>query len=85
MQEVKGRGAYFDSFNRDPLTPHTLLEVYTGEANVATVTRAVCEAACQGFNHGGLISVVPVEEMYWINDGRCCEDSDFETGQSNAD
>ena len=82
VQEVKGRGAYFDSFNRDPLTPHTRLEVYTSEAGVAAVAEAVFEAARVGFDHDGLISVVPVEELYWINDGKRCEDSDFVQEQS---
>jgi len=85
VHEVKGRGAYFDSYNLDPLTPQTLVEVYTSEANVATIILAICEAACLGFNHGGLVSILPVEELYWINEGRCCQDSDFETGQSNTD
>ncbi len=84
VHKVRGRGAYFDSYNRDPLTPRTLLEVYTSEANVATIIRAICKAACLGHNHGGLVSVVPVEELYWINDEKCCEDSDFETGTGDG-
>jgi len=83
VHEVKGRGEYFDSYNRDPLTPHTLLQVYTSATNVAMITRTVCEAACLDFNHGGLISVEPVEELYWINEGKCCQDSDFETGKGD--
>lgn len=85
VHQVRGRGAYFDSFNRDPLTPHILLEVYTSQACVAEIAQLIFDTASLGFNHGGLVSVVPVEELYWINEGRPCRDSDFEPGLKHAD
>jgi len=84
VHEVKGRGKYFDSFNRDPLTPHILLEVYTSQDGVAEVAQAIFDAAALGLDHGGLVSVVPVEEMYWINEGKRCRDGDFNTGNRDG-
>lgn len=78
VHKVKGRGEYFNSFSRDPLTPHVLLEIYTSESCAPKVARLIVEVVHADMEDEGLVSIETVDKMYWIHSKLCCEESDFD-------
>lgn len=77
VHSVRGRGAYFDAYNRDPLTTHIRLMTFTSERNARAVARVILDAAHTGIDNEGLVRISPVDEVYWIHTGQCCDENDF--------
>lgn len=85
VHSVRGRGAYFNAYNRDPLTTHIRLMTYTSEKNAKAVAQVIMDAAQAGCDNEGLVRISPVDEVYWIHTGQCCEESDFDFHEVSND
>ncbi|WP_417686060.1 P-II family nitrogen regulator [Pseudidiomarina gelatinasegens] len=67
---VRGRGYYFDSYNDDHLVDHVQLEVYVNSDDARDVALLVVEAAHTGVSNEGLVSISPIDELFWVHDKR---------------
>lgn len=78
VHSVRGRGAYFDAYNRDPLTTHIRLLTYTSESNATAVAQVIMDAAHAGMDNEGLVRISAVDELFWIHTKQSCDENDFE-------
>jgi nitrogen regulatory protein P-II 1 len=78
VHKVRGRGAYFNSYNIDPLTRHVRLLTFTSEKNARAVARVILDAAHTGTDNEGLVRISPVDEVYWIHTKQCCKENEFD-------
>jgi nitrogen regulatory protein P-II 1 len=85
VHPVKGRGAYFDAYNRDHLTTHIRLLTYTSEKNARVVAQVIMNAAHAGTDNEGLVRISPVDEVYWIHTKQCCDENDFDFHEVDND
>lgn len=85
IQAVRGRGAYFNSYTRDPLTTHILLTTYTRTENAHAVAQVIIDAAHVNTDNEGLVSISPIDEVYWINTKQCCDENQFEFYEMKSD
>ncbi len=77
LHPVRGHGRYFDSFNESHLVKHIQMEIYASDAQATDMCRLIADAAYSGAESEGLVSVVPVQALYWIHDKREAQSSDF--------
>ncbi|WP_019603388.1 P-II family nitrogen regulator [Teredinibacter turnerae] len=68
LHPVRGRGRYFDCFNENHLIKHIQIEVYTADEYAERICKLIVDAAHTGVESEGLVCIVPVKNMYWIND-----------------
>ncbi|MCB1702116.1 MAG: P-II family nitrogen regulator [Pseudomonadales bacterium] len=85
VHSVRGRGAYFDAYNRDPLTTHIRLLTYTNEKNARAVAQVIMDAAHAGMDNEGLVRISAVDELFWIHTRQCCDENDFEFHEVSND
>ena len=77
LHPVRGRGRYFDSFNKNHLIKHIQMEIYASEEQTSALCLLISGAAYSGAESEGLVSVVPVQSLCWIHDKRDAQPSDF--------
>jgi len=77
VEKVRGRGAYFNSYSRDPLTTHILLTTYTRTKYARAIAQLIIDAAHVNTDNEGLVSISPIDEAYWINTKQCCDENQF--------
>ena len=82
---VRGRGAYFDAYNRDHTTPHIRLLTYTSEKHARAVAQVIMDAAHAGKDNEGLVRISAVDEVFWIHTKQCCDENDFEFHEVSND
>ncbi len=69
VKQIKGRGAYFNSYTSDPLVPHVQLDIYTTSDYVDAIRGLIIATAHVGIANEGLVSVTPVEQLYSVSSG----------------
>jgi nitrogen regulatory protein PII len=77
VHKVRGRGEYFNSYSRNKLTAHILVEVYTTEHIAEKVAKVIMDAAHSNMDDEGLVSIIPVDDFYWIHTKRKIEEAEF--------
>ncbi|TVZ37453.1 nitrogen regulatory protein P-II family [Alteromonadaceae bacterium 2753L.S.0a.02] len=77
IHPVSGRGRYFDSFNENHLIKHIQIEIYTLREYAEPIGNVIVEAAYSNAESEGLVSIQPVDELYWIHDKRMAQPADF--------
>jgi len=63
---VRGFGEYADFYERDWMTNHLRVEVFTTEGRAQAVARTIMDAAHTGQEDDGIVAVLPVLELYSI-------------------
>lgn len=84
LHPVRGRGRYFDSFNENHLLKHIQVEVYVREHKAGDIVRCIIEAAHVNTVSEGLVSILPVHELFWIHEKRRAVDEDFQLQKRDA-
>ncbi|MEC9413199.1 MAG: P-II family nitrogen regulator [Pseudomonadota bacterium] len=77
LHPVRGRGHYFDSFNRDHLTKHIQMEVYTSADQSRLIAQLILDAAHMNVDSEGLVTIVSVNDLLWIHTKKSATDADF--------
>ena len=77
VSKVKGYGAHKNFFQRDLMTTHARLQIYTPESRVDEIVDAIMESGGIGSGDDGLIAVSPVEAIYRIADKKEVIAEDF--------
>lgn len=83
LHSVRGRGRYFDSFNEGNLVKHIQMEVYINANEADAVAQVIIKAAYINADSEGLVSIVPVRDLYFIHDKRKVVDKDFHYHEVN--
>lgn len=78
LHAVRGRGRYFDSFNKNRLLKHLQIEIYVPETQSSAICRVIVDAAHCGADSEGLVSVIPVNSLYWVHEKREAHSNDFQ-------
>jgi nitrogen regulatory protein P-II 1 len=66
VAKVKGFGEYADFFERDWMTPHVRIEIFTSTERAEALARAIIDAAHTGLAGDGIVSLAPVDKVYRI-------------------
>jgi len=78
LYPVRGRGEYFDSFNKNHLIKHIQMEIYARSEHANDIAQLIVETAHINADSEGLVCIVPVNDLLWIHDKRSATDSDFQ-------
>jgi len=63
---VRGFGEYADFYERDWMTNHLRVEVFTTKDRAESIVQAIMDAAHTGQEDDGIVAVLPVAELYRI-------------------
>jgi len=66
VTRVTGYGEYADFYNRDGLTRHVRVEIFTAAERAEPIAQAIMAAAHSGMAGDGLVAVLPVARLYRI-------------------
>lgn len=66
VSRVKGYGEYADFYSPDWLSDHARVEIFTRRDKAESIAEAIMEAAHTGTAGDGIVSVLPVEQVYRI-------------------
>lgn len=77
VHNVRGRGNYFDSYNEGRLISHLQLDIYTNEEYADEIARLIVSTAFVNADGEGLVSVIPVDSVYWIHSQQKAQATEF--------
>ncbi len=66
ISKSEGYGASKDFFQRDLMTTHARLQIYTPETRVKEIVEAIMDSGGIGSEDEGIIAVSPVKTIYRI-------------------
>ena len=67
IHKATGRGAYADTYNRNHLSAHIVMTIYVAFDDAEHVAEVLLDAAHTNIEGEGLVSISPVDNLYWIN------------------
>ncbi len=77
VYHVKGRGKYYDSYNKGRLIPHIQMDLYTHERHAEAIAQLIMSTTYVNAESEGLVCIQALDELYWIHGRRPCTDEDF--------
>jgi nitrogen regulatory protein P-II 1 len=66
LSKVRGYGEYMDFYERDWMSGHVRIEVFTPKAQAGGIADAIMDAAHTGLPGDGIVAVQPVETVFHI-------------------
>jgi len=75
VSEVSGCGEYRNFFRSDVKSPHSKVEIFTGENKVEEIVATILDSAHRGTQEDGIIAVLPVDSLYQIRTGKNLTDA----------
>lgn len=67
VSKVKGYGEYHNFFTRDWMVDEVRIEIFTRHHKVDAIVNAILDAAHVGLPGDGIVSVVPVDNLFLIH------------------
>ena len=67
VHSVEGKGAYVDLYNRNVLSTHIQMDIYTNQNSALQVAQIIIDAAHSNTEDEGLVSISDVDMMFWIH------------------
>ncbi|MFT7054283.1 MAG: nitrogen regulatory protein P-II 1 [Psychromonas sp.] len=77
IHKTEGRGAYVDTYNKNTLSPHIQMDIYTSDKCATNVAKIIINAAYTNTEDEGLVSITPVDELFWIHTKQAIQESEF--------
>lgn len=77
VHPLKGRGHYANTFKADLLVSHVEISIYTSHKHVEKIANLIIQTADVGADSEGLIAISPVDELYWIYEGKPVTEDKF--------
>lgn len=77
IHKTEGRGAYVDTYNKNNLSPHIQMDIYTSDKCAANVAKIIINAAYTNTEDEGLVSITPVDELFWIHTKQAIQEDEF--------
>lgn len=66
VSKVKGFGEYADFYERDWMTTHLRVEVFTSQVRAGAIAEAIIASAHTGLAGDGIVAILPVEQLFRI-------------------
>jgi nitrogen regulatory protein P-II 1 len=66
VSKVKGYGEYRDFYERDWMSGHVRIEIFTPKEQALGIAEAIMEAAHTGLPGDGIVAIQPVEMVFHI-------------------
>jgi nitrogen regulatory protein P-II 1 len=66
VNKVRGYGEYMDFYERDWMSGHVRIEVFTPKAQAGAIAEALVDASHTGVPGDGIVAVQPVETVFHI-------------------
>jgi nitrogen regulatory protein P-II 1 len=66
VSKVRGYGEYADYYERDWMTSHVRLEIFTPQEHAGAIAGAITDAAHTGLPGDGIVAIQPVETLFHI-------------------
>jgi nitrogen regulatory protein P-II 1 len=67
VSKVKGYGEYRDFYERDWMSGHVRIEIFTPREQARGIAEAIMEAAHTGLPGDGIVAIQPVETLFHID------------------
>ena len=77
IQPVKGRGKYCNTYSRDNLVEHIQIDLFVDASHANDIVELIIKTADVGADSEGLVTVIPIESLYWIKGQVSAQPSDF--------
>ncbi|PKH02107.1 P-II family nitrogen regulator [Psychromonas sp. MB-3u-54] len=77
IHKTEGRGAYVDTYNKNKLSPHIQMDIYTSDKYAAKVAKIIINAAYTNTEDEGLVSITSVDELFWIHTKHAVQEDEF--------
>jgi len=77
IHNTKGRGAYADNYNKNHLSPHLQMDIYSSDKYASKVAKIIVDAAYADAEDEGLVSITPVDELFWIRTKQLAQEDEF--------
>jgi len=77
IHKTEGRGAYVDTYNKNNLSPHIQMDIYTSDKYAAKVAKIIINAAYTNTEDEGLVSITSVDELFWIHTKQAVQEDEF--------
>ena len=66
VSKVKGYGEYRDFYERDWMSGHVRIEIFTPREQARDIAEAIIDAAHTGLPGDGIVAIQPVETLFRI-------------------
>ena len=66
VSKVKGYGEYRDFYERDWMSGHARIEIFTPQPRALAIAEAIMEASHTGLPGDGIVAIQPVETLFHI-------------------
>jgi nitrogen regulatory protein P-II 1 len=77
VTQVRGRGSYCNNYCKDTLVSHSQIDVFSTKAHAYKIAKLIMDIADVGAYSEGLVSVMPVDDLYWVYQQTQLNDSNF--------
>ncbi|MFT6984378.1 MAG: nitrogen regulatory protein P-II 1 [Psychromonas sp.] len=77
IHKTEGRGHYVDTYNKNHLSPHIQMDIYTSEKYASKMANIIIDAAHANTEDEGLVSITPVDDLFWIHTKRLAQEDKF--------
>ncbi|MDX1301520.1 P-II family nitrogen regulator [Photobacterium sp.] len=67
VNEVYGRGNYFNAINEEHMIKHIQLNIYTIAENAEKIAKLIVKIAHVNADAEGLVAIEAVDNLYWIH------------------
>jgi nitrogen regulatory protein P-II 1 len=66
VSKVRGYGEYMDYYERDWMSGHVRIEIFTPKAQASAIADAIMDASHTGLPGDGIVAILPVDSMRHI-------------------
>ncbi|PKH06164.1 P-II family nitrogen regulator [Moritella sp. Urea-trap-13] len=77
IHKAQGRGAYVDNYNRNQLSSHIQMDIYTNQKLAKFIAKLIIRVAHVNAEGEGLVSITPIEALYWIHTKHAVDEAEF--------
>lgn len=85
IHKAQGRGAYVNNYNRNQLSSHIQMDIYTSQQLAKFVAKLIISAAHVNAEGEGLVSIAPIDELYWIHTKHAVNEAEFSLREIDDD
>jgi len=85
IHHTKGRGVYADNYNKNHLSSHIQMDIYSSDKYASKVAKIIVNAAYTNTEGEGLVSITPVDELFWVHTKQLAQEDEFKILQLEND
>ena len=85
VHKTEGRGNYVDTYNKNNLSPHIQMDIYTSDKYATKVAKVIINTAYANTEDEGLVSITSVDELFWIHTKQLAQEDEFKILELESD